>query len=185
MRPCPQPFSTQPQSKFPGFPASCHQSHTECNLWVIMLKCSSLLKEIYLHYCWPRFTLSTWKVPQLSGHGFVPKYLETVFPEAHLGSRELVSRISDYSPFLVKLERAWSSPARTTPWLCRRQTPPPNILGGASLSGVKRAQGWSSTQKGRWRLCHLSWLGEVPALCACWFTEEGTAGLALRAYSVK
>lgn len=105
MKPGQQPFGTQPQSKFPDLPASCHQSHAECNLWE-MVKCSSSLKEIHLHYCWSRFTLSTWKVPQLSWHGFVPEYLETAFPEAHLGSRKLASRISDYSSFPVQLERA-------------------------------------------------------------------------------
>lgn len=66
MKPGQQPFGTQPQSKFPDLPASCHQSHAECNLWE-MVKCSSSLKEIHLHYCWPCIPFPPGRFPSSLG----------------------------------------------------------------------------------------------------------------------
>lgn len=98
-----------------------------------MLKCSSLLKEIDLHCCWPRFTLSTWKVPQLSGHGFVPEYLKTL-SRGTSGLKRTGFKDLRLFTFPSEVGKSLKFTSQNHPLaLQKANTPPPKHFGGSFL----------------------------------------------------
>lgn len=157
MKPRQWPIWTQPQSKSPDSPASCHQFHAESELGVMIKhktfflcngktfiftkKVSALLLT--------HSSLLRWKVLRLSGHslswdtcGQSSQGTSGLSTSTGFQGRAIIH------PFLRQLDNKLGV-HKGLPWLCKRQTPLLALpcFWGAPLSCVEKAQSWNHAQR--------------------------------------